>query len=63
MLYGADVAVCSKLNTEQINKVWAEYRFLSYKLLVHTTCRILKVNLRTPGICHTGLLTAVGRTE
>jgi len=24
MLYGAEVAVCSEINTEQINTVWAE---------------------------------------
>ena len=24
MLYGAEVAVCSELNTEQINAVWSE---------------------------------------
>jgi len=24
MLYGAEVAVCSQINTKQINTVWAE---------------------------------------
>ena len=24
MLYGAEVAVCSEINTKQINTVWAE---------------------------------------
>jgi len=24
MLYGADVAVCSEINTKQINRVWAD---------------------------------------
>jgi hypothetical protein len=31
MLYGAEVAVCSKINTKHINSVWAEYQFLSFK--------------------------------
>jgi hypothetical protein len=31
MLYGADVAVCSEINTKEINTVWAEYQFLSFK--------------------------------
>jgi hypothetical protein len=30
MLCGAEVAVCSEKNTEQINTVWAEY-LLSFK--------------------------------
>jgi len=33
MLYGADIAVCSETNTAQRNRVWAEYQFLSYKLV------------------------------
>ena len=33
MLYGADIAVCSQINTEQINTVWAEYQFVSYELV------------------------------
>jgi len=28
MLYGAEVAVCSEINTEQVNTVWAERRIL-----------------------------------
>jgi hypothetical protein len=31
MLYGADVAVCSKINTKQTNTVGAECHFLSCK--------------------------------
>jgi len=31
MLYGAEVVVCSEINTKQINTVWAEYQFLSFK--------------------------------
>jgi len=30
MLYGAEIAVCSEINTEQINTVWAECQFLSF---------------------------------
>jgi len=28
MLYGAEVAVCSEINTKQINTVWAERMIL-----------------------------------
>jgi len=28
MLYGAEVAVCSEINTEQMNIVWEERRIL-----------------------------------
>jgi hypothetical protein len=28
MLYGADVAVCSKINTKHVNTVWAERKIL-----------------------------------
>jgi len=28
MLYGAEVAVCSQINTKQINTVWAERTIL-----------------------------------
>jgi len=31
MLCGAEDAVCSEINTEQINTVWAECKFLSFK--------------------------------
>jgi len=31
MLYGAEVAVCAEINKEQINTVWAECQFLSFK--------------------------------
>ena len=31
MLYGAEVAVCSEINTKQIKIVWAECQFLSFK--------------------------------
>jgi hypothetical protein len=31
MLYGAEIAVCSEINTKQINAVWAEYQFLRFK--------------------------------
>jgi hypothetical protein len=31
MLYETGVAVCSEINTKQINTVWAEYQFLSFK--------------------------------
>jgi hypothetical protein len=31
MLHGAEVAVFSDINTKQINKVWAECQFLSFK--------------------------------
>jgi hypothetical protein len=31
MLYGAEVAVCSEINTKQINTVWAESHFLNFK--------------------------------
>jgi hypothetical protein len=33
MLYGAEAAVCSEINTKQINTVWAECQFLSFKLV------------------------------
>jgi len=29
MLFGAEVAVCSEINTKQINAVWAKVQFLS----------------------------------
>ena len=32
MLYGAEVAVCSELNTVQINTVWAECIILKLKI-------------------------------
>jgi hypothetical protein len=28
MLYGAEVAVCSEMNTKHINTVWAEFKIL-----------------------------------
>ena len=31
MLYGVDVAVCSEVNTKEINAVWEEHNFLSFK--------------------------------
>jgi hypothetical protein len=31
MLYGVEVAVCSEINTKQINAEWAERQFLSFK--------------------------------
>ena len=31
MLYGAELAVCSQINTKQINTVWAECQCLSFK--------------------------------
>jgi hypothetical protein len=31
MLYGAEVAVYSEINTKQINTVWAECQSLSFK--------------------------------
>jgi len=31
MLYGAEVAVCSEINTKQINTMWAELQFVSVK--------------------------------
>jgi hypothetical protein len=30
MLYGAEAAVCSELNTEHLNTVWAERAILRY---------------------------------
>jgi len=33
MLYGEEVAVCSEINTKQINKVWAKCQFLGFKLV------------------------------
>jgi hypothetical protein len=30
MLYGAEVAVCSEINTKRINTVWTEYQFLGF---------------------------------
>jgi len=35
MLYGAEVVVCSKINTKQINTVWAECQFLRFKTVNH----------------------------
>jgi hypothetical protein len=29
-LYGAEVAVCSEINTKHINTVWAESKILEY---------------------------------
>jgi len=34
MLYGAEVAVGSEINTKQINTVWAECQFLSVTSVV-----------------------------
>jgi hypothetical protein len=31
MLDGAEVAVCSEINIKQINTVWADCKFLSFK--------------------------------
>ena len=31
MLYGVEIAVCSEINTKQINIVWADCQFLSFK--------------------------------
>jgi hypothetical protein len=31
MLYKAEVAVCSEVNTKHINTVWVECQFLSFK--------------------------------
>jgi len=31
MLYGAEFAICSEINTKHINTVWAEYQFLGFK--------------------------------
>jgi hypothetical protein len=31
MLYGAEVAVCSEINTKYINTMWAEYTILNVK--------------------------------
>jgi len=33
MLYGAEVDVCSEINTKHINTVWAECQFFSFKLV------------------------------
>ena len=30
MLYGAEVIVCSEINTKHLNAVWAESAFLEY---------------------------------
>jgi hypothetical protein len=40
MLYGAEVAVCSKIYTKQINTVWAEREL---NLLVYKTSRLQKL--------------------
>jgi len=31
VLHEAEVAFCSEINTNQINKMWAECQFLSFK--------------------------------
>jgi hypothetical protein len=31
MLFGSEVALCSEINTKQINTVWAECQFLGFK--------------------------------
>jgi hypothetical protein len=31
MLYVAEFAICSEINTKHINTVWAEYQFLGFK--------------------------------
>jgi len=31
MVSGAEVALCSEINTEHINTVWAECQFLTFK--------------------------------
>jgi hypothetical protein len=31
MIYGAQVAVCSEINTKQINSGWTECKFQSFK--------------------------------
>jgi hypothetical protein len=45
MVYGAEVAVCSEINTEHINTVWTERTVLEMlNLLVHhVTSRLYKV--------------------
>jgi hypothetical protein len=40
MLYGAQVTVCSEINTKQINTVWADCQFLSVNLFVHLTSKL-----------------------
>jgi len=36
MLYGAEVAVCSQMNTKDINTVWTERTIVEYlNLMVH----------------------------
>jgi hypothetical protein len=37
MLYGAEVAVCSEINTKHMNTVWVDYQFSVLNLLVHAT--------------------------
>ena len=41
MLYVAQVAFCSQINTKHINTLWAERKLLNVKLLVyHVTGRL-----------------------
>ena len=45
MLYVAQVAVCSQINTKHISRVWAERTIVDVKLLMHhVTSRLWKVN-------------------
>jgi len=40
MLYGAEGAVCSEINTKQMKTVCVECQFLVLNLLVHETSRL-----------------------
>jgi hypothetical protein len=39
----AQVAICSQINTKQINTVWAECQFLSFKPIGERNQQALKV--------------------
>ena len=49
MLYGAEDAVCSEINTKDINTVWAERTIVECQTVGAPSSRILKVN--TPTKC------------
>jgi hypothetical protein len=47
MLYGAEVAVYSEINTKHINTVWAERQFLSFKPVIARNQKVLTLVLLT----------------
>ena len=62
MLYGAEVAVCSEMNTKHINTVGAEYQFLSFN---PKATNVIYIYMEHPFLIfldHTQRRSTVGRT-